>query len=51
MFYHRHHKLVSKFSVGLNLFLHQGISELECYSDLVYKFKRIIGRTDFSDQF
>ena len=30
--------------------LHQGLSELEFYGDLVYKFKNIMGRTDFSDQ-
>ena len=28
-----------------------GISEPEFYGDLVYKFKKIVGRTDFSDQF
>ena len=31
--------------------LHQGLSEPEFYGDLVYKFKTIMGRTDFSDQF
>ena len=40
-FYRRHHKLVSKFSVGLKSLLHQGLSELEFYDDLVYKFKRL----------
>ena len=29
--------------------LHQGLSEF--YGDLVYKFKKIRGMTDFSDQF
>ena len=29
----------------------EGLSELEFYGDLVYKFKKIIGRADFSDQF
>ena len=42
-FYHRHHELVSNFSVG-----HQGLSEQEFYGD---KFKKIMGRADFSDQF
>ena len=28
-----------------------GLSEPECYGDLVYKFKKIRGMTDFSDQF
>ena len=52
-FYCRHHELVSKFSVGLNTFLHQGLSEPEFYGDLEYKFKTIVGttcRADFSDQ-
>ena len=43
-FYRRHYELVSKFSVGLKTLLHQvkynqGLSELEFYGDLVYKFK------------
>ena len=33
-----------------NLFL-QGLSELEFYGDLVYKFKKIVGRNYFSDKF
>ena len=47
----RHYELVSKFSVGLKTLLHQGLSEPEFYGDLVYKFKTIVGRADFSDQF
>ena len=27
------------------------LSEPEFYGDLVYKFKKIVGRADFSDQF
>ena len=50
-FYRRHYELVSKFSVGLKTLLHQGLSDLEFYGDLVYKFKKIVGRADFSDQF
>ena len=42
---------VSKFNVGLKSFLHQGLSEPEVYGDLIYKFKKIMGRTHFSDQF
>ena len=34
-----HNELVSKFSVGLKTLLHQDLSELEFYGDLVYKFK------------
>ena len=47
------HKLlsISKFNVGLKSLLHQGLSEPEFYGDLVYKFKKIRGMTDFSDQF
>ena len=50
-FYRRHYELVSKFSVGLKTLLLQGLSEPEFYGDLVYKFKKIVGRADFSDQF
>ena len=50
-FYRRHYELVSKFNVGLKTLLHQGLSKLEFFGDLVYKFKKIVGRTDFSDQF
>ena len=46
-FYRRHHELVSKFNVGLKYLLHQGLSEPEFHGDLVYKFKTIMGRTDF----
>ena len=49
--YRRHNELVSKFNVGLKLLLHQGLSEPEFYDDLVYKFIKIRGMTDFSDQF
>ena len=50
-FCRRHCGLVSGFSVGFKTLLHQGLSEPEFYGDLVYKFKRIVGRADFSDQF
>ena len=50
-FYRRHYELVSKFNVGLKTILHQGLSEPEFYGDLVYKFKKVVGRVDFSDQF
>ena len=49
--YRRHHELVSKFDVGLKSLLHQGLSEPDFHGDLVYKFKKIIGRTDLTDQF
>ena len=50
-FYRRHYELISKFNFGLKSLLHQGLSEPEFYGDLVYKFKKIRGVTDFSDQF
>ena len=50
-FYGRHYELVSKFSVGLKTLLYQGLSEPEFYGDLVSKFKKIVGRADFSNQF
>ena len=30
---------------------HEGLSEPEFYGELVYKFKKLIGRNDFSFQF
>ena len=51
-FYRRHYDLISKLNTGLKSLLQQGLSELEFYSDLVNKFKKIVGRNDFfSDQF
>ena len=43
--------MISKFNVGLEALLHQGLSEPEFYGNLVYKFRKIRGMTDFSDQF
>ena len=48
-FYRRHHELVSKFNVGLTSLLHQGPLGPEFNGYLVYKFKKIMGRTNFSD--
>ena len=42
---------MSKFNNGFKSLLHQGLSEPELYGVLVYKFKKIRGMTDFSDQF
>ena len=50
-FYSRHYELISKFNVGLKTLLREGLSEPEFYGDLVYKFKKLIGRNDFSFQF
>ena len=43
--------MISKFNVGLKTLIREGLSEPEFYGDLVYKFKKPIGRKDFSFQF
>ena len=43
--------LIVKYNIGLKTLLQQGISEPIFYGDLVYKFKRIAGKPNFSDQF
>ena len=43
--------MISKFNVRLKSLLHQCLSEPEFYGDLAYKFKKIRGMADFSDQF
>ena len=50
-FYRRHYELVSKFNAGLKTLLQQDLSEPEFYGDLVYKFRKIVGRADLSGQF
>ena len=40
-----------KYNIGLKTLLQQGISEPIFYGDLVHKFKRIVGKPKFSDQF
>ena len=50
-FYHRYSELIVKYNIGLNSLLQQGISLPIFYGDLVYKFKRIVGKYNFSDQF
>ena len=42
---------MSKYNVGLKTLLLQGLSEPEFYSDLVYKFRKIIGKNDFPYHF
>ena len=46
-FYRRHFDIVSKYNVGLKTLLLQGLSEPEFYGDLVYKFRKIIGKNVF----
>ena len=43
--YHRHSELIVKYNIGLKTLLQQGISEPIFYGDLVYKFKRIVGKS------
>ena len=49
--YWRHLELVSKHNVGSKTALLQCLSELEFYSDLVYNFRKIIGKNDFPYHF
>ena len=48
--YRRHSALLEKYSVSLKT-LQQGISEPEFYGDLVYRFRKIVGKSNFSEQF
>ena len=50
-FYHRHSEFIVKYIIGLKTLLKQCISEPLFYGDLVYKFKRIVVKPYFSDQF
>ena len=51
IFHHRYSELIVKYNIGLKTLLQRGISEPIFYGDLVYKFKRIVGTPNFSDQF
>ena len=42
---------MSKYNVGLKILLLLGLLESEFYGDLVYKFRKIIGKNDFPYQF
>ena len=50
-FYRRHFDIVSEYNVGLKSLLLQGLSTPEFYGDLVYKFRKIIGKNDFPYHF
>ena len=50
-FYRHRYDLVSKFNARLKSLLKKDLSEPEFYGDLVYKFKKIVGRNNFSDYF
>ena len=45
-FFHRHSELMVKYTSGLKTLLQQGISERVFYGDLVYKFRRIFGKSN-----
>ena len=42
---------MSKYNVGSKTLLLQGLSEPEFYGDVVYKFRKITGKNDFSYHF
>ena len=42
---------LSTYNFGLKALLQEGQSGPEFDGDLVYKFRKIVGKTDFSDQF
>ena len=50
-FYRRHYDIVSKYNVALKTLLLEGLSEPEFYGDLVNKFRKINGKTDFPYHF
>ena len=50
-FYSRHSALLEKYSVSLKTLLQQGIPEPEFYGDLVYRFRKIVGKSNFLEQF
>ena len=43
--------MVEKYKVSLKTLLQQGISEAEAYSDLVYRFRKLVEKSNFSEQF
>ena len=50
-FYRQHSELAEKYNVSLKKLLQQSISEPEFYDDLVYRVRKIVGKTNFSEQF
>ena len=43
--------MVEKYSVSLKTLLQQGISEPDFYGDLVYRFRKNVGKSNFSEKF
>ena len=50
-FYRRQSELIVKYIISLKTLLQHGTPELIFYGDLVYKFKRSVGKPKFTDQF
>ena len=50
-FYHIHSEVIVKYNFGLKTLLQQGILEHVFYGYLVYKFRGMVGKPNFSDQF
>ena len=50
-FYRRHSGLVEKYNVSSRKLLQQGISEPEFYRNLVYRIRKIVGKSNFAEQF
>ena len=50
-FYRLYFDKVSKYNVGLKTLLLEGLTEPEFYGELVYKFRKIIGKNDFPYHF
>ena len=49
MFYRRHYEFISKYDIGLKPLVVQGLSKPEFYGDLVYNFRKLVGKPEFSD--
>ena len=43
--------MVEKYNVSLKTLLQQGISDSEFYGNLGYRFRKILGKFNFSEQF
>ena len=50
-FNRRHSGLVEKYNVSLRTLLQQLILEPEFYGDLVYRIRKIVGKSNFAQQF
>ena len=48
--YRRRSALVEKYNVSLKTLLQQGVSEPEFYRDLVYRFRKTVGKSNFLEQ-